>query len=79
MTNQGLIRLCDWGWSKFIYGQMHDAILLTVPESRLQMAAKTLQKAMTHEFIVKGRKLIIPIELKYGKKWGEMHEVKTNA
>lgn len=75
ITNLGLIRLTEWGWGDYIYMQCHDAIVMSVPEQRLKQAAVILQKALTYPLEIKGRTLVIPIELKAGKRWGEMEDV----
>jgi DNA polymerase-1 len=74
VTNTGLIRLIAWGWSEYIYAQVHDSILMSVPVPKLPMAAKILKKAMTLAIPIKSRTLTIPVELKIGQRWGEMKD-----
>lgn len=75
ITNMGLVRLTQWGWLSSLYAQVHDSILMTVQESKLVHAARTLKRAMTHTIEIKGRPLTIPVELKSGLRWGEMREL----
>ena len=56
-----------------IVAQTHDEVLMEVPEEELMLRAERLEAAMTCELSVyDGRKVTIPVELKYGRSWGEM-------
>lgn len=79
VTNTGLIRLAAWGWSDYLYAQVHDSILMSVPFDRVDHAARILKKAMTVPIDIKGKILTIPVELKTGSRWGEMREYGTTC
>lgn len=70
VTNQGLTRLYAAG--EEIVTQTHDSICTEVDESRLVEGAAALDKAMTHEFELHGRKFTIPRDIVWGENWGEM-------
>lgn len=74
ITNLGLIRLIQWGWEPYVYAQVHDSILMTVPKEKVRHAATILKKAMTTTIDIKGRPLTIPVELKVGERWGSMED-----
>lgn len=75
ITNQGLNRLVEWGWEDHIYMQCHDAIIMSVPEKKMEEAGRAIKKALTHTFTIKGRPLTIPIDISWGRRWGSMEEL----
>jgi DNA polymerase-1 len=52
--------------------QVHDELVLEVPEKELKKTARIVQEVMTNAY-----PLDIPLstEAKYGKNWGDMKEV----
>jgi DNA polymerase-1 len=52
--------------------QCHDSLLFQVKESLVKWAVKLILEFMQLPFICGGEILIIPIEVKVGKSWGEM-------
>lgn len=77
VTNQGVIRISESPYSNMLLAQVHDSMLLSVPKDRLEEVAKAVKEAMTSSVLIKGRELVIPVELKVGVSWGEMEEYKV--
>lgn len=50
--------------------QVHDSLLLQVPERRLDLVPK-LMTAMMNECDVKGRRFVVPVDAKIGRRWGK--------
>ncbi len=75
VTNQAIVKLSKFGWEKNVYAQVHDSVLMTVPKERVDTMARILKQAMSYELEIKGKKFIIPVELKTGKRWGEMEDL----
>lgn len=82
VVNHGMIRCWD-ALPKVgvrIVAQIHDSLLFEVPKDYIGEGFKPLLREivglMTIPFQIKGRELIIPVEIKWGTDWGNMEEVK---
>jgi len=78
ITNQAIVKLEELGYGEYIYMQAHDAIVLDVPKPEVNKMAKLLVQLMTYPVNIKGEELVIPIEIKVGKNYGEMEEYDAN-
>lgn len=75
ITNNALNKLYYESWcGPYLYMQVHDEVLLSVPKDRLKEAAQELHNAMTCPIEMPGGMMTIPVELKVGKNYGEMIE-----
>lgn len=79
ITNRALIRLWKKGWGDKTLAQVHDAVLMSVPRSRVKEGVEVLREVMTYPIQIKGTELTIPVEFKVGENWGDMKEVKIET
>lgn len=56
--------------------QVHDEIVFNVPEGSLQTTCQLIKQTMEAPFMINNRKVSIPVEIKYGRNWGETQELK---
>jgi len=56
--------------------QVHDSIIVSVPKTTVDLAVKDVTEAMTYKLNIEGDSLIIPVEAKVGKNYGEMKDYK---
>lgn len=56
--------------------QVHDSLLAEVREDLVEEEAWRMKKYMEQEVEVFGRKIVFPVEVKYGKRWGTMKELR---
>src|SRR5262249_36933505 len=70
ITNIALGRLHEQG--RHICAQVHDSILTETSEHNLQQEATAIREAMTYPIDLHGRTLTIPVDIQYGKSWGEL-------
>jgi len=84
--NKALLRLWDWSREKkyvAIQFQIHDEIILSCEPEAIDEVAHKLQEAMEIEIPILCledndlRPLILPIEFKLGRNWGDMVEFKS--
>jgi DNA polymerase I len=73
VTNIGVRRLVAQGYR--VVAQVHDSIVNEVPEEDVANALVALDQAMTTEVESWNGKFTIPVELKVGYSWGDLHEV----
>jgi DNA polymerase-1 len=73
VTNIGVRRLVSSGYR--VAAQVHDSIVIEVPEEDILVAARDLDAAMTTPVTTWGGTIIIPVEIKAGHSWGAMDEV----
>ena len=78
ITNQAILKLYGMGFGKMVVAQIHDSILMSVPQNQLTTIASSLNTAMTYPIAIKGQELVIPVDLKAGKNWGEMEDLKRD-
>jgi len=74
VTNMGMINLHSTGYD--ILTQNHDSVLLQVPVETLEEELLKIKDKMTIPITIHGRELVIPVELKVGKNWGDMEKRK---
>jgi len=73
ITNNGINEIYyNSNFNKYLYMQNHDAILLSLPQAKLEEGKELLVKVMTKKIVIKGEELVIPVECKTGFHWGEM-------
>src|SRR5215471_2781921 len=73
VANIGVRRLVAQGHR--VVAQVHDSIVCEVPEEDVQSSLLALNDAMTTPVTSWGGSFTIPVELKLGYSWGELHEV----
>jgi uracil-DNA glycosylase family 4 len=73
VTNIGVRRLVAQGYH--VVAQVHDSIVNEVPEEDAATALVALEQAMTTPVETWGGTITIPVELKIGYSWGDLHEV----
>jgi DNA polymerase-1 len=73
VTNQGVRKLVSQGYH--VVAQVHDSIVNEVPEEDAAEALVALDQAMTTPVETWGGTITIPVELKIGYSWGDLHEV----
>jgi len=73
VTNIGVRRLVAQGYS--VVAQVHDSIVCEVPAESVASSLRDLETAMTSTVETWGGPIIIPVELKIGYSWGDLHEV----
>jgi hypothetical protein len=62
-----------------ILGQVHDSVLIQYPIDRIEHMAEAcvqIKKYLEIPITIGGREFTIPTDVKIGKDWGEMLEVK---
>jgi len=74
ITNQAMNRLQELGYVDYIYMQTHDAVVLDIPKTKIVEMASILRQVMTYPVTIKNKELVIPVEIKIGKNYGEMEE-----
>lgn len=78
LTNRAMQLLLSWGYNQpdvgYIVLQVHDNIVLEVPDHRIDIAVSDLERAMTHPLDMHGRMMTIPVDVQVGKSWGKLHE-----
>lgn len=73
VVNQGLICLYKKAFEGLdILLQVHDSILIQVPEGKVKEGAELLIKCLTVPIEIEGRVLTIPVDIKVGKNWEEL-------
>lgn len=77
VTNIGVRRLVDQGYR--VVAQVHDSIVNEVPEEDIQRALVDLNDAMTTPVTSWHGTFTIPVELKVGYSWGDLHEVNLES
>jgi len=77
LTNRAL-RLLH-GTGQPILLQVHDSIVMEVPEEQLDDYAMQLEQAMICPLQVGGRELVIPVDLQHGTNWGELKAYERNT
>ena len=50
----------------------HDGLAYQVPDDRVAEGVGNLEEEMTQTFVIKGRELTVPVEIKYGKSLGDL-------
>ena len=73
VTNQGVRTLYSAG--RRVLAQVHDSIVLEVQEEETAVALAELEQAMSTPVETWGGTITIPVELKIGYSWGDLHEV----
>jgi len=73
VTNQGVRKLVKQGYH--VVAQVHDSIVNEVPEEDALQSLVALHSAMTTPVETWGGTITIPVELKIGYSWGDLHEV----
>lgn len=73
VTNIGVRKLVAQGYH--VVAQVHDSIVNEVPEEDARSALVALEQAMTTPVETWGGTITIPVELKIGYSWGDLHEV----
>lgn len=73
VTNNGVCTLVKQGYR--VVAQVHDSIVNEVPEEDVLTALVALDRAMTTPVETWGGTITIPVELKIGYSWGDLHEV----
>jgi DNA polymerase I-like protein with 3'-5' exonuclease and polymerase domains len=73
VTNIGVRRLVAQGYR--VVAQVHDSIVCEVREEEVPTALAALDQAMTTEVTSWNGSFIIPVELKVGHSWGDLHEI----
>ena len=76
VANQGVIRLYNRGYK--VVAQVHDSIVLEVPEENVQHALVDLEQAMSTPVETWGGTITIPVELKVGYSWGSLYEIQRS-
>jgi uracil-DNA glycosylase family 4 len=76
VANQGVRRLVQEGYR--VVAQVHDSIVNEVPEEDVHAALVALNKAMTTPVETWGGTITIPVELKIGYSWGNLHEIQIH-
>ena len=56
--------------------QIHDSVFLQIHNSILDETIPQVQELLRNPVTIHGRTLVIPVDYKYGKSWGDMVEVK---
>ena len=56
--------------------QIHDSVFLQIHNSILDKTIPQVQELLRNPVTIHGRTLVIPVDYKYGKSWGDMVEVK---
>jgi DNA polymerase I-like protein with 3'-5' exonuclease and polymerase domains len=77
VTNIGVRRLVSSGYR--VAAQVHDSIVIEVPEEDILVAARDLDAAMTTPVTTWGGTITIPVEIKAGHSWGDMDEVSIHS
>jgi len=75
VTNIGVRRLVAQGYR--VVAQVHDSIVCEVPEEDERTSLVALNDAMTTPVTSWGGTFTIPVELKAGHSWGDLHEVEV--
>jgi len=73
VANIGVRRLVAQGYR--VVAQVHDSIVVEVPEEDEHASLVALNEAMTTPVESWGGTFTIPVELKSGHSWGDLHEV----
>jgi len=73
VANQGVRRLVNQGHT--VVAQVHDSIVLEVLEEQVLESLRVLEQAMSTPVETWGGVITIPVELKVGYSWGDLHEV----
>ena len=73
ITNQGLLACYKVGLD--VRMQVHDCVVVQCREEDLGATAACMRSCMSIPVEINGKILIIPVEVKAGKSWGEMKEV----
>jgi DNA polymerase I-like protein with 3'-5' exonuclease and polymerase domains len=73
VTNIGVRRLTDQSYP--VIAQVHDSIVIEVPEEDSYDAAVALERAMTTPITSWGGTFTIPVEIKVGYSWGDLYEI----
>jgi len=55
--------------------QVHDSILVQVKDEVVEEWVRRVKRVMEREIWVEGERVVIPVEVKVGKNWGEMKKV----
>jgi hypothetical protein len=76
VANQGVTRLYNRGYK--VVAQVHDSIVLEVPEENVQHALVDLEQAMSTPVETWGGTITIPVELKVGYSWGSLYEIQRS-
>ena len=74
--NLALIRLKERYPEAEVMLQVHDSIVIQCLESKVQEWIRRLLDAFSISLLVNGREMVIPVEFKVGKSWGDMKEVR---
>jgi uracil-DNA glycosylase family 4 len=77
VTNIGVRRLVDLGYK--VVAQVHDSIVCEVPEEDVLQSLRALEDAMTTPVTSWNGTFSIPVELKVGDSWGDLHEVDIHS
>jgi uracil-DNA glycosylase family 4 len=77
VTNIGVRRLTDQHYP--VIAQVHDSIVIEVPEEDSYDSAVALERAMTTPVTSWGGTFTIPVEIKVGYSWGDLHEVELEG
>ena len=56
--------------------QIHDSLFLQISNDIFDEATKQIWDALQNPVVIHNRSLLIPVDYKYGKSWGDMVEVK---
>jgi len=75
LLNRGLLRWWRQHDGKIgdLLMQVHDSVLISVPEARAALAARLLRRCLEEEIEVNGRKFTIPVEVSVSEtSWAEM-------
>jgi len=75
VTNIGVRRLVAQGYR--VVAQVHDSIVCEVPEEDERTSLIALNEAMSTPVTSWGGTFTIPVELKTGHSWGDLHEVEV--
>jgi len=77
VTNIGVRRLVAQGYA--VVAQVHDSIVNEVPEEHAYAACVALERAMTTPITSWGGTFTIPVEIKVGYSWGDLHEIELDG
>lgn len=75
--NEGLERAHNAGLPCAL--QIHDAVLLEVPEEEAQDAARMLHTCLDHPLRIDGRDIAIPVDVSVGVRWSEMEKIEVGG
>ena len=75
ITNRAMNILHETWLRDLLMMQMHDALIYSVPNNRIEESVQMIKRAMTFTLMIGKEPLTIPIDAKIGKKnWGEMED-----